>query len=157
MHQRDKVSVTGASFVSCGKEMPAPHSPFRPVFKATVSQNGSTALVAGVLDTVLRWNVRGAHCCWHTHCVGFIEAKGTRRPFSRKVTSLGLAFGHRWGIFITRKPNSCHPEGGHSIPFLTLHTGQDNSHLLHVKHSNAEQQITLSPTQRTCLWGTFWP
>ena len=116
-------------------------------FKPACSRAAHKRLAAGVLDTVLQGHVcSSATGHWHTrphkHSLGFLHTEGTSSPFSEEVTSLGLAFGDRRAVFITWKPNSCHLEGWHNIPFQTVDTGQDNPHLFPTKHSDSQQQIT---------------
>lgn len=116
-------------------------------FKPVCSRAAHKRLAAGVLDTVLQWYVcSSATGHWHTrphkHSLGFLHTKGTSSPFSEEVTSLGRAFGDRRAVCITWKPNSCHPDGWHNIPFQTVDMGQDNPHLFHTKHSDSKQQIT---------------
>lgn len=154
LHQRDKFTgMTGACFALCGgkKKSLAPHSIVprsSQCLKPFCSQNGHTTLAwclgycPAVVCPSLLTVTGNCHPMPHRQSVSFIHAKGTSSPFSRKVTSFGLAFGHRRAIFITRKPNSYHPKGWHDIPFLTLHMGQNNSRLFYTKHSNSEQQIT---------------
>lgn len=137
-------------------------SPFYPVFKAIALTGWShdpghqylgdclTVVCSGPLGAAGHW-----YTMRHKHSMSWICAKGTSGPFSRKLPSLELTFDQRWAIFMTGKPNSYHPVGWHNIPFQSLHTGQDNALLFHKKHSNSELQITPSPSQRICLYGTF--
>lgn len=137
-------------------------SPFYPVFKPIALTEWShdaggwclgycpTVVCSSPPSTAGNW-----HMMLHKHSVSLIHAKGTSGPFSRKVTSLELAFGQRRAIFITRKPNSYHPAGWHNIPFQTLNTGQDNSCLFHKKPSNSELQIILDLVKGAACVGAF--
>lgn len=108
--------VAGASFSSCEKNTnPWPLillSPCSRCLKPLCSRNGPILLAAGVLDSVPRRCAQGPSAPLetrpqgHTKSMGFIYNKGTSSPFSRKVTSSALAFGHSRTVFITLKPDS---------------------------------------------------
>ena len=113
--------VRGASFAICGKKKSiAPHSviPFYPVFKAVALTEWSHDADRRCFGDCLRvvWSsALSAAGNWHTmqykQSMSLIHARGASGPSSRKLTSLELAFGQRWAIFMMRKPNSYHPVG----------------------------------------------